>query len=927
MALDLNSRDEVVPHRKPIGDTALNFDKRHGRLQRLDGNLFYSPNCSRTILAPIPPDEAYGRDYTIFHRTDARPELYHQPRWWTLAFGWISCIPLYPSYTGGLFKRLAYVPRTLNMYNTTDNKELGYSLPDSVQDSWARLDKELAATTSIIAAHYKIGLVRPFSPWALGYLKESPKHAQAVGRAFRSRDWFSIWMGLASHLIATAESRTKPGDMDWSELLRREGYEQTWIDALKSSTICDFSAMQAGTIIDLRKPDNDRPTIQWFCEHNIPVWYKWGASEVNDERLKDFAPLDEHHHKLAASQGLCAAVTATPQWLEGSGSGYSSYASSDSTALTTVYRQSSPLFDFTGGVATPQWMGESQVESDMRTEGTVANSNVATQAEPPRAYIVWFAAREERNKARLLKETPQARQTRLNRERIPPRTSAKVFVWEPSPTEPSTWVRVPVRVDEREETLDDYGDARCRYNSFNNEWDCCEEFGPRKPEDDMESNPADLLDGLDDDELSLGLLPRQIASVAQRALTPPPRPALSSDAEHFDYIQFHHTAPTLPVSSADAWQQEVLEILSTHYGFTPPLPIPTTIPAPTREVDRKKLIRHLGLRWSECKDHISVRPIAGLAKSYLDAMVLGTRPSDNLCDFNTQSRVSLAGSGRLQFLRIVKEAKENGVALYMFDFGKHSKAAWKLTLRTAADALMVCRLDQHLDEYELARYLLTRGIPFHTLLPSPLALHVPPEAPPPCVLPVRLSGAVFSQNDYNVYVTQRMAILSQPRARAALLRGGYIWRFSVATLSFESVLNGPRGLNPTPGAMFIAEDPKTNQTFIDDSLTEIELNLLSGTYVCHTGIHTQTSHRSWWPMTFTFEGSGEDYSRWNIHREDAFIARLDEIKKMGQSEASRGPMTATKWRDLMRGNKDTRHLKENLERWSATFIQEQLHPS
>ncbi|KAG6913512.1 hypothetical protein DXG01_006247 [Tephrocybe rancida] len=78
-------------------------------------------------------------------------------------------------------------------------------------------------------------------------------------------------------------------------------------------------------------------------------------------------------------------------------------------------------------------------------------------------------------------------------------------------------------------------------------------------------------------------------------------------------------------------------------------------------------------------------------------------------------------------------------------------APWKLTMTSASDALMVCRLDASLSKYEVATYLLQHGIPFKTLLPARLAQETPMGPPLPCVLPARLSDTKFSTKDYDSY--------------------------------------------------------------------------------------------------------------------------------------------------------------------------------
>ncbi|KAG6913509.1 hypothetical protein DXG01_006267 [Tephrocybe rancida] len=557
----------------------------------------------------------------------------------------------------------------------------------------------------------------------------------------------------------------------------------------------------------------------------------------------------------------------------------------------------------------------------------------------PSVCIVFFAKRDAHNARRLLTETPLDRQACLNRERKPPTVSAKVFVWEPSEANPNEWMRLPVRKADRKQTLDMYSGKMAWYDSFTNEWDCCGEFGPPEAMDEDFGSPlpeAGHQDSLDDPTQE-PLMPFQ--DVGPRLLTPPTQPEQTRDAECYTIPRFvplgrpvEASLPTQgPSTEADLWQQEVLEILVVYYGYTPPLPLPADIAPTISLVDQKKMVRLLGLSWAHSEPFASSSATV-LAKSYLDKIITNVRPSDDQCDLNTSSRLSVATSRRFPYLRVVSTLGPSPKPLYMFDFGDISRVPWKLTMTSASDALMVCRLDASLSEYEVATYLLQRGIPFKTLLPARLAQETPMGPPPPCVLGARLSVTKFSTKDYDSYSNLRTMIVQQPRSCAALLCGGIIWRLCCDTISYDTVLEGPTGWSTVPDANFLARDPKTNQDFVNDALTDVKLSFTSGAYTCYTGIPTshihplfkckgnQTAIRFWHPPIATFDAGGENYGHWTPYREDGFMRWLDKINNLKHSESSRGPLTTSKWRDLTRGMKESQLIKENLESWSREFI-------
>ncbi|KAG6906249.1 hypothetical protein DXG01_014967 [Tephrocybe rancida] len=84
-----------------------------------------------------------------------------------------------------------------------------------------------------------------------------------------------------------------------------------------------------------------------------------------------------------------------------------------------------------------------------------------------------------------------------------------------------------------------------------------------------------------------------------RTLTPPPVPTPLREAQMVEIPRFSpitEVGDTDTASDSDLWQQELLETLYLHYGYTPPLPLPTTAPSvPIAEAEAKKLVRLVGM--------------------------------------------------------------------------------------------------------------------------------------------------------------------------------------------------------------------------------------------------------------------------------------------------------------------------------------------
>ena len=67
--------------------------------------------------------------------------------------------------------------------------------------------------------------------------------------------------------------------------------------------------------------------------------------------------------------------------------------------------------------------------------------------------------------------------------------------------------------------------------------------------------------------------------------------------------------------------------------------------------------------------------------------------------------------------------------------------------------------------------------------------------------------------------------------RAAILRGGYIWRLTIGSVSVDELLEGPVG-----GGSLLAVEYDEYPVLLDDKLTHNEMDWLCGMYICATGM-------------------------------------------------------------------------------------------
>jgi hypothetical protein len=368
------------------------LDRSRGRLIHMSGVDYYSPNCSRTVQVPKETNPNKNQFPPTLGWKDFR-----EPRWWMDTHGWLAFVPREPMLVGFPFDRLARLPQTFTL--TSDGV---YELPREIVDSWARLDHDLLLVTRRLRGAYKITAIAPYSPWARNY-RGSFKQLHSIKRAVAlSQEWFFVWMGLLSYVVARAEFSGEANKdyrqwcedegkdaiiavPDWRSFLKEQSFDSqnnihfdsTWVDGVSASTVCDFSINnpRAGIFVKLpnQGPSDRQPSIRWFCERGIPVWYRWGPAE----------------HELAQQNEF--------------------------------YRGLRPLTDN---------LGIPSLFTNPQHAIMPASANTApARSSGSKPWQEYFADLEKENLERAKVESARDHERRLDRERQPPTWSARVIEW------------------------------------------------------------------------------------------------------------------------------------------------------------------------------------------------------------------------------------------------------------------------------------------------------------------------------------------------------------------------------------------------------------------------------------------------------------------------------------------------------------------
>ena len=82
----------------------------------------------------------------------------------------------------------------------------------------------------------------------------------------------------------------------------------------------------------------------------------------------------------------------------------------------------------------------------------------------------------------------------------------------------------------------------------------------------------------------------------------------------------------------------------------------------------------------------------------------------------------------------------------------------------------------------------------------------------------------------------------------------------------------------------------------------------------NTGEGNQKAMKSWFPLSTTWDEAGENYGRWTPYNESWFQKRLRDI------QSGIGPLTASQWRDRLRGLNAVRRLRAGNEKVAQDIL-------
>jgi hypothetical protein len=814
----------------------------------VDDQIYTSPNSSRFPNLPPPrplvEDTPTSKDWQI-------------PRWAETRHPFLAYVPLSPRFDKNPFSRLRPVGKKFPVVGSGTTWRVAPSTVSqfkSLEDNLVFIAQTLQCG-SLIHLDFKLVSL----PSNYGYSRMHKSKYGAEKSVELSRDAFLPLMAWCSCLISARNVLVEVPDnvarvLVWEHRLQEAGVNFDAIKEIKDSELADFSAgyPRVGVFVS-----HDQWTfhnqVKQFVRDNVPVWIHWGkikSAPIGYGPLEKYLP---NNARLAAVQAKNAAEA---------------QVKAEDEAWRAAVEAASYTRDATGSEPQSSGQAVAQMTSPAPAPSVpppVRNSG-QRHGETWREYL---ARMEEKREERLAVGTYAARQVMLSREeaqrthQLPGRGSSAPVVWHWDEDD-DTGFRIRTRVDRAQvpDIWEQYTNSQRRFNSLLNEWDICTELDP-------EAEPEDIDDGygaFDDMRVDTptraptplpGPTPPRaptplpiIASPAPappHALTPPPCPA--SPRGPTSPPPSHQTTapPATTLEKNLRWHNEhaetydqpstmsvlffrdmLAEEIYYRYGFVDSGGNDTY----TSHLDWDRVRIAFG------RPDFSVElRLRGPISHFLQCMISPNRNTDmpaELWDLSVNCRDQLSYEANFEFrVRTLSNSRIDDSKVSYIIEARHASgndSGWLLVVNDAASVLESFRQSGN-SILALAEKFVCSGRPFSTRIHRGQCRPPYYRPLPTPTLGWRPPHHIPKSHEYNYYEYIRDDFFRQPHARAALLKGGIVWRLAFESASCragEVALDGPSdevldcGTSIEPAGLW------------DDDLSEEEMDLICGVYKVFT---------------------------------------------------------------------------------------------
>lgn len=204
-------------------------------------------------------------------------EEFHNPHWWNLNAGYLPFLPKFPNFHFPPFHVLFNDP-----IQTGARQKRRIQMDPNDVLTWNRLEEALTKVFKDFQSTYSIPRMPPIIQTSLACHADFEYPSQFKAAEKRCRNWFSVWIAMASLGIAIAqvsdgedESTTVPR---WYKTFVRHTDEHALSGIRQHLGHFNDVYTRAGVFLDLSSTEV-QPTVDFFVRLRIPVWYLWGSAE------------------------------------------------------------------------------------------------------------------------------------------------------------------------------------------------------------------------------------------------------------------------------------------------------------------------------------------------------------------------------------------------------------------------------------------------------------------------------------------------------------------------------------------------------------------------------------------------------------------------------------------------------------------------
>lgn len=784
--------------------------------------LFHGPpETFQTCEVPV-------REYTLQRQLSVPyclPET-RELQWIDPAFPSMAFIPRNDPFRGALFNRLVFFADRPHLVRS----EYGWQLREDIIEDWTSLETCCRrAVMGMMDMALNLFLPERFQlhplPERYQYRCAFATQRAAYFSARRSQISFLPLMGALSFLALGFRYLEVNGhlDFDWrSKLAATVGVHTAWIGRLEDSPLLKLQEPRLGGIIFL-KDWKFTEILPLFRCINMPIILCWGQIEttpIATNYLRDLKLVPNHHqiqhlYTPAAWQDTALIIDAYVRRERQSSSVYTLISDSHILLRSSTHQISSS----SGAPLPPPTPVTVDPPQPLPQLPQVERYSGQRQGESMEAF---FRRRAQQNQLALQREPPRVQQGRLARERnariggVPGRHGATVFVWREVG---GHRIRSAAGRNNYEHCWDLYGSNQRRYDSFNDEWDLCSEFGPPDDDDDDDSDDSDD-DGYRYPEDVIEPLPTY----------EPPPPAINAYSTVSDLRCDINTLDPPPFEVNPEIPYDTLEdAVYLRFG----LQCDHSVPIGNQAVAWNFVQELLGDgRWIiKSKTDVST---AGqdLMRRFFGYLSTSTKIADIPTPLYDLRQMASDINCLPQNTKI--HVVHGNPTYYVFVPTEASDTQFLVAVESAAMAVEIIRRVWDRDNMSLIEALLARCIPFRLCVLGPhRESQLPTSWPEVSSLGIRSPNVQFDEADFQVYEALRNEFFRSERGYLALLEGGLAARLAHEVIPHTKAYNGPASDVRTTG-IFIHK-VQDMLGYYSDVLSEAERNLIFGVYHVETG--------------------------------------------------------------------------------------------